>query len=69
MIFVILEIPAIGSAVLTFIGYKQTDKPNLYIDIRSWTIYMPGAEGIGSMTGYKSYLYKKINGKDKGGGG
>ena len=22
----------IGSAVLTFIGYKQTDKPNLYID-------------------------------------
>ena len=30
---------------------------------------MPGAEGIGSMTGYKSYLYKKINGKDKGGGG
>ena len=23
----------IGSAVLTFIGYKQTDKQNLYIDI------------------------------------
>ena len=22
----------IGSAVLTFIGHKQTDKPNLYID-------------------------------------
>ena len=22
----------IGSAVLTFVGYKQTDKPNLYID-------------------------------------
>ena len=23
----------IGSAVLTFIGYKQTDKPNLYIEV------------------------------------
>ena len=30
----------IGSAVLTFIGYqqtnKETDKPNLYIDIECW---------------------------------
>ena len=30
----------IGSAVLTFIGYKQTDKqtdkPNLYIDLKLW---------------------------------
>ena len=26
----------IGSAVLTFIGYKQTDKPNLYIDVKPW---------------------------------
>ena len=24
----------IGSAVLTFIGHKQTDKPNLYIERR-----------------------------------
>ena len=24
----------IGSAVLTFIGYKQTDKPNLYLRIK-----------------------------------
>ena len=23
----------IGSAVLTFIGYRQTEKPNLYIDL------------------------------------
>ena len=26
----------IGSTVLTFIGYKQIDKPNLYIDIFSY---------------------------------
>ena len=26
------DLGPIGSAVLTFIGYKQTDKPNLYID-------------------------------------
>ena len=26
----------IGSVVLTFIGYKQIDKPNLYIDIFSY---------------------------------
>ena len=36
----------IGSAVLTFIGYKQTDKqtdkPNLYIDILYTTVKVPG---------------------------
>ena len=35
----------IGSAVLTFIGYKQTDKPNLYIDIFQTYSRHPGEPG------------------------
>ena len=36
------KLGTIGLAVLTFIGYKQTDKPNLYIDKSQLELSKPG---------------------------